>query len=183
MNCNLVSANKYFSSDPPLKHRIENGTAINVSVIVSRIGNLNEMTMTFKARFSLRLSWFDWRVEFANLKNTSDNYNYLIKNQPKSIWLPKLVFSNCIQETNLMFDDFSSIIILRRGNPLPNSMIETLENEIFDGAENPFVYNRTYELEFNCGFNLQNYPFDYQNCKINVSAIGWESFKYNYVLG
>ena len=137
----MVAANKYFSSDPPLTSRLQNGTAINISVIISRIGNINEMYMTFQARFSLQLSWFDWRVEFANLESSSDNLNYLTKAQQKSIWQPRLIFSNCVQEISLLYDDFSAVVVQRRGNPKPNSIKEIHENEIFAGAENPLVYN------------------------------------------
>ncbi len=51
-----------------------------------------------------------------------------------------------------------------------DSRLEIDENEIFSGERNPFVYNRTYELTLGCNFQLQNYPFDYQNCYIDVSC-------------
>jgi hypothetical protein len=169
MDCEILNANQYFSFDPPLTNRTENGASINVSVIISRLGDFQELSMTFKARFVLLLNWFDWRVKFTNLKNSSDNVNWIGKTQQKRIWLPLLIFSNCVQETFLMFDKFSALIIQRKGNPVPNSVNEILENEIFDGTENSFLYNRTYELEFNCGFELHKYPFDYQNCHVDVS--------------
>jgi hypothetical protein len=31
------------------------------------------------------------------------------------------------------------------------------------------VYNRTYDLPFDCDFDLQAYPFDYQTCYMDVS--------------
>ena len=69
---------------------------------------------------------------------------------------------------SLAYDDFATVIAQRKGIPIPNSRIDIFENEIFFGDENPFEYNRTYELEFNCGFELHKYPFDYQNCHIDV---------------
>jgi hypothetical protein len=167
-----LKADKYFSLDPPLTYQAQNGTLLNVSVIISRVGDFKELSMTFKARFTLLLSWFDWRVEFTSLKNTSDNFNWLTKPQLEEIWLPRLIFSNCIQETRLMFDDFSALIVQRRGKPTPNPVTEIPENEIFTGAENPFLYNGTYELEFNCEFELHKFPFDFQNCHIDVSKSG-----------
>ena len=40
--------------------------------------------------------------------------------------------------------------------------------EHFRGVDNPLVYTRFYDLTFNCQFELQNYPFDYQVCSIQV---------------
>jgi hypothetical protein len=42
-------------------------------------------------------------------------------------------------------------------------------NEVYDGDENPMVYKRIYNTEFSCDFELYDYPFDYQKCKIIVS--------------
>ncbi len=44
------------------------------------------------------------------------------------------------------------------------------KDEHFDGEENPFIYSRFYDLTFNCDFQLERYPFDYQRCFIEVTA-------------
>ncbi len=45
---------------------------------------------------------------------------------------------------------------------------EIYEDEIFQGDSNPFVYKRSYELDLECNFGIQNYPFDYEECFIEV---------------
>lgn len=168
-NCTLLKTVVGLREDPPLFHRYENGTAVNVTITVSRIGSFNEMAMTFKTRFFIKIAWLDWRLVFANLKKSSENFNYLSNEDEKKIWLPGLIFGNSIIETNLKYDDFSTVFVSRKGNPAPNSMTELYENEIFKGEENPLVYKRTYELELSCTFQLEKYPFDYQICYIDVS--------------
>ncbi len=159
----------YIIQDPPIKDRDGNGTLLEMKVIVSSISNFDEMDMTFTARFSLQLKWYDWRVTFYNLKASKDNFNYVGKAELEKIWLPRLIFSNCVDEAYLQFDDLSSVISKKKGPSILNSPEEIQDNEIFEGHDNPLVYNRTYELVLACNFKLEKYPFDYQSCFIDVS--------------
>ena len=110
-------------------------------------------------------------MNFINLKSSKENVNHLSSSDMENIWLPVFIFSNSIEEIFLKFDKFCAVIVQKMGQPVPNSQLEIYENEIFYGAHNPFVYNRTYELQLACIFELQNYPFDYQNCFIDVSSL------------
>ena len=168
-NCMSFVLNNYLSQDPPIKDRYGNGTSLEMKATVSSISHFDEMDMTFKARFSLQLKWYDWRVTFYNLKASKDNFNFIGKFYLVDLWLPRLTFSNCVDEASLQFDDLSSVISQRKGEATLNSQEEIQENEIFDGDVNPLVYNRTYELDLECNFKLEKYPFDYQSCFINVS--------------
>jgi hypothetical protein len=163
--------NDYFSQDPPIKDRTGNGTLLEMKASVATIGNFDEMNMKFIARFSLQLKWYDWRVTFYNLKASKDNFNYVGKYDLYSLWLPRMIFGNSVNEASLLFDDLSSVISKRKGSPTLNSANEIQETESFEGESNPFVYNRTYELELECIFKLEKYPFDYQTCFIDVSMI------------
>ena len=44
------------------------------------------------------------------------------------------------------------------------------EREIFEGSENTLTMNQTYTHEFQCIFDLRNYPFDRQTCSIEMAA-------------
>jgi hypothetical protein len=45
------------------------------------------------------------------------------------------------------------------------------EKYLYSGSENPFIFTRTYEIKFNCHFDLHDYPFDLQTCYILVNII------------
>jgi hypothetical protein len=169
-NCTSFDIDNYLKQDPPIKDRDGNGTSLEMKIIVSSFNHFNEMDMTFTARFSLQLKWYDWRVTFYNLKLSKDNFNYIGNSDVEKLWLPRLIFSNCVNEASLKFDDLSSVISRRRGPPTFNSPEEIQETESFDGDSNPLVYNRTFELELECNFQLEKYPFDYQRCYIDVST-------------
>jgi hypothetical protein len=52
--------------------------------------------------------------------------------------------------------------------PVLNVGNDFQDNEKFEGTENPLLYARSYDLEFNCEFELLHYPFDRQTCYITV---------------
>jgi hypothetical protein len=39
----------------------------------------------------------------------------------------------------LLYDDLSSVMVVRQGQPVPNSLAEIIENEAFQGDANPLV--------------------------------------------
>ena len=49
------------------------------------------------------------------------------------------------------------------------------EREIFKGSENRLIMRQTYTHEFQCVYNLHNYPFDKQTCSIDIRTSDRES--------
>ena len=49
-------------------------------------------------------------------------------------------------------------------------MEEVDEKEIFEGSENRLTLEQTYTHEFQCLYRLQSYPFDKQECSINMKT-------------
>ena len=49
-------------------------------------------------------------------------------------------------------------------------MQEVDEREIFEGSENTLTMKQTYTHEFQCHFELAKYPFDQQNCSIEMAS-------------
>merc|ERR1712016_352195 len=52
---------------------------------------------------------------------------------------------------------------------------EVDEREIFKGSENRLIMKQTYTHEFQCVYNLHNYPFDKQTCSIDIRSSDRES--------
>lgn len=82
--------------------------------------------------------------------------------------MPQIAFKNSKPEINIIYDDSALVEILRNGSPQPNDDSELHEIAIYSGSENPILYLRSYELELRCTFKLEFYPFDAQQCKIEV---------------
>ena len=47
---------------------------------------------------------------------------------------------------------------------------EVNEREIFKGSENTLTMDQTYTHQFQCIFDLRNYPFDRQTCSIEMAT-------------
>ena len=79
---------------------------------VELIGSFEELAMTFKAGFRLRLRWFDHRLTFLDLK---DDENFIAKTRRSEIWIPLLVFYNSIDLFYVENDPVSTVFIEKQG--------------------------------------------------------------------
>jgi hypothetical protein len=127
------------------------------------------------SRFSIQLKWYDDRIQFENLKTTEKKIgtvpikrNIVDDEKRQDIWIPKLRFGNSHTDVTIENDEFASVTISLEGNPILNSMSNLKENQLYKGSENPFVYERVYDLQLYCEFQLASYPFDTQTCSIKV---------------
>jgi hypothetical protein len=57
------------------------------------------------------------------------------------IWIPKLIFTNSLEQTVFFIDGSSSLTIQREGDPYLPSSDELAENLYYYGSENPLLYN------------------------------------------
>jgi len=164
-----VDANFYRKQNPPMNSS-KIPTPVYVNMTINSVGSFEEIEMTFKVNFLISIMWYDNRLTFRNLKDEKEGENNLGHDRDE-IWIPRLVFSNSLVEERISNDDFSSLEVLRWGKATLNSPSELQKNELFDGAENPLVYTRVYSLHLQCNFELKWYPFDFQECYIQVSEI------------
>ena len=57
---------------------------------------------------------------------------------------------------------FARVTVTREGNFTRNGVDEVDEAEIFEGADNILIMTQTYTHQFQCKYQLQQYPFDTQ---------------------
>ena len=77
------------------------------------VGGFEEIAMTFKAGFVLKVRWFDYRLKFINLRETN---NFIEGGQDDVIWIPMLSFATSVTSLYLQNDPFSTIAIEKKGN-------------------------------------------------------------------
>jgi len=51
---------------------------------------------------------------------------------------------------------------------VPSPVTKVYRERIFNSSENPLLYKRVFDLELRCDFSSTDYPFDTQNCGIEV---------------
>jgi hypothetical protein len=168
-NCKIfdIDESHYRKEYPPLTST-QNPTKIEVNMTLLSIGSFQEIEMTFKVSFLISLKWYDSRLTFYNLNKDTAGENNVGHTLALDIWIPRVMFGNSLVETQIKNDGFSFIQVLREGEPTVNSPNKLNANEMYAGAENPFVYKRVYNLDLSCEFDLEDYPMDYQTCYICV---------------
>lgn len=151
---------------------------IKVHMVVEKLQNIKEIDMTFDAKFTLTMEWFDSRLKYKNLQNS--RFTNLVNEENKAkVWIPNLVFNNTGKDVMVTNEPKAILFIDKQGHRTQDHLSLTPINEDFyyEGSENMLVLKIGYELTFQCEFQLQGYPFDTQTCMIEVSHI-----LYQYVL-
>ena len=149
---------------------------VNISVEVKDIMKISEVEGIIKIKFTLYQTWMDQRHIYHNLKQNKER-NEIVGESKNSIWIPELIFSNTEQEERSSNDKATLIVINRRGEYYFADHFDMHEIMVFSGEENPIEYKRTYSKTFKCGYVLMQYPFDTQNCLIEmVLPEGKDSF-------
>ena len=121
----------------------------------------------WQTKVTFEVTWVDPRLELQNLKH-NDNLNILAHEERDSVWFPIIIFGNTDAVERMVMDDKATLIVRRNGSGTPSSVKNEIKSEIFRGEENPFFYSRTFSIKFECHFQLQSYPFDTQECTMEL---------------
>ena len=132
---------------------------------IESIEEIEEIRLSFSAKFKLTLSWSDQRLAFNNL-NREMFLNLPNTWEKHKIWIPVLIFQNTETNYETVLDPQARIYINRSGNYTLSSEFETDEIAKYKGSENSINYIRTFYHRFKCDFQLHNFPFDTQVCQI-----------------
>ena len=164
-DCKIIDNTSPLDKDlpPPV---YTNLTAISVNIHLDSILEIDEVGMTFKAKFLLWNEWIDWRISCYDL---NEWLNILTKKEMSQIWVPYLMFENGLDDENGLNTEngqSKNAAVLRNttgGYKLMDSLDERrlYENQVL-------LYSAWFIRQFNCDFNLHNYPFDRQNCQIKL---------------
>ena len=73
------------------------------------------------------------------------------------------------EEERMVLDEKALLIVNRKEKEgFPSTHRDLDAAEIFLGELNPILYRRTYSSKFDCNYNLESYPFDTQECKMEL---------------
>ena len=94
------------------------------------------------------------------------NLNILPANEKENIWVPVITFLNTNDGQVTVIDKKSKSTIIRQGNfsRSPRTFLDNIY--IFEGSENPIRYERLYEINWICNYQIHWYPFDTQICSM-----------------
>ena len=139
---------------------------VHVKIDIISITQVNEIKEQFLSEVVIHLKWKDSRLTFKDLKSTG---NFLNKEWKQSIWLPPLTFSNTLGNEPILQESIG-VQILREGIATTKQPQKLNEGTYYNGSENSIVLFGTYQHQFDCLFRLKDYPFDTQECSIDIEV-------------
>ena len=146
---------------------------VNISAEILDILKINEVEETFKLKFQLALSWYDFRLIYHNLKESR------IANSPsleevQKLWIPSIIFGNTENNDVIASDPLAKVTISKEGVFDLSSETVVDEINIFKGSENKITFDKVYTKTLKCIYKLQLYPFDTQECTVNLEVGRYE---------
>ncbi|CAB4058402.1 GABRR [Lepeophtheirus salmonis] len=170
INCGSIGLNAYQKEFPPSSN--ENGQKkipLQIQFHLKSINFIDEMGELLEVRYQLKLKWRDSRIIFYNLIN--DKRHILTDNEINRIWSPLLMFEKSVEEDKILLDKKGiQITVLKDPNATgyPNSIEDLYEKTYYKGSDVQLIATIENNLKIYCNFNFRNYPFDTQNCSIEI---------------
>lgn len=125
----------------------------------------------YRVQFSISLAWKDPRLVYNNLKEFPLE-NIVDKETAEKIWIPPVRFPRLSSGKNMVEYDKESYVMVTKGDDGANPPYEILdESKIYKGAHSTLGYYRRFQGTHQCQFDLEVYPFDSQECSIQVICL------------
>ena len=158
-----IDKKNYRKTFPPFTG--SNKSVINIGINIESIETIDELAETFISEVIVFLRWRDQRITFRSLAQSKKIMSEVWRDQ---IWLPPLYFSNNKGNQPILSGSPIEVAIVPHGQPLLNEISELHEKNTFKGEENDLELRSWNALTFKCDFELWRYPFDVQQCSIDV---------------
>ena len=173
-NCSIVVMDNTYQKDyAPVKFVKNDMLKVNVStsIDIESILLISEKDSLIILKLSLKILWFDHRLQFNNLKNITSMNTFPVR-EKEQLWIPDVVFSNTETREGIEMDRKAFLTVRKLGKYKPED-IQILANRlVFKGSENPIIYTRPFRVQLTCTFNVAWYPFDFQHCMVELATEG-----------
>ena len=171
-DCGSLIKNKGYKMDlTPILSRGQD-VFVNFSLNINHI-EVNEDANTFVTKFSFTRLWFDRRLTYKHLKIDSRKMNTFPSTEVKAIWYPKVIFYNTRSKESTQETGAEDVL-----EAIPNDdFTYTAEDNmhIFKGSDNALSLRREYNVEWNCEYKYDWYPFDSQVCRMELLDITYRT--------
>jgi hypothetical protein len=171
----------------PLKGPIVPVT-VNISIELLKIVSMRETEHKIEPQFTIRLQWRETeRARYQNLRRVRTfcvgvcslemseaeravydaSLNTLTLEEVNRMWLPLIIFSNTDQLLSTRLgneDEWRTTVTVTRGpeDGIRSEYDNVDEFDIYDGPTSILTMEQSYTFEFQCHYELGNYPFDTQ---------------------
>ena len=165
----LVLEDGYNKRIPPITMSLEGPLPVrcDVSISLNKVVLIDEENHAIKLQFEILLEWRENRAIFHNLKE-NEALNALNDTEIRNLWLPLVIYENTDDKESTRigteWEWITNILVRRNGTPTLGNFWDGWlhETQIFQGKDNILKMSQTYTHNFQCVYQLAEYPFDTQ---------------------
>ncbi|PAV72282.1 hypothetical protein WR25_00086 isoform B [Diploscapter pachys] len=128
---------------------------VEVSVVVSNIRSVSEVTMDYALELFYRESWTDNRLRYDKRLFNNKTELFLHESYTNFLWFPDTFVPNAIASKNPQRHSISHRSLLRLSE------------------KGTILYSRRISLICECTMDLTLFPFDRQLCKLGIESYGY----------
>ena len=166
--CNLIDIpQSYDKLEPPTSNSLE-PLMVTISIIIENINGIDTKQMMIDITMKVTMWWKDERLTFRNL---SPNNRKLIKLAVgRKLWLPTnyILYQNEIVGQEYV-DNAVTLSAKTNSSPLPFDVYLHREERLYRGIDTLLKIQKRVRIKTACIFNFTKFPFDKQNCKVNMT--------------
>ena len=141
---------------------------VDINFRVKRLDTIEELKSSYQIRLMMVIHWFDPRLTYVNLRNLITS-NIVEAEIASSLWTPPLVIPGALTSYNLAYEEKSYLLVNKTQQNGQTTGVHIVHEGIqFEGGLNPLTLVKELQLKHSCTFELRNYPFDVQFCKLKV---------------
>ena len=163
--CKMVAVpDSYRNKDSPPRIKENRALELYLKVDVMNIESIDTLDMTVVITANVVFKWYDKRLKFLNLFIGRENI--VSDHASNKIWLPlhQLILENAIIG-GTKYDDHISILASPKSQQSVSPEF-SYENVVYDGSNTLLEVNQRMKIKFNCPFEVRQFPFDDQKCKL-----------------
>uniref|UniRef100_A0A915ACB6 Neurotransmitter-gated ion-channel ligand-binding domain-containing protein n=1 Tax=Parascaris univalens TaxID=6257 RepID=A0A915ACB6_PARUN len=136
---------------------------ITVSIVVSNIRAVSEVTMDYALELFYRESWLDERLKYDKTRFKNKTEIALHESYTNFLWHPDTFMPNAVASKNPQKQSISHRSLLR--------LSET----------GHVLYSRRISIVAECPMDLTLFPFDSQTCKLGIESYGYTADQVRYI--
>ncbi|XP_066949395.1 uncharacterized protein [Macrobrachium rosenbergii] len=168
----LVLPQGYDQKKPPPRQNQMSPVNVSIHTAMLSVRAFDLTGFNFVVEVEVRISWHDARLSFHHL-NDADFLNLIhLDDESQMPWMPTVEFLGDAFTTSDITDRRSTLLAHRVTMPLDDDDERLLEDEIFEGKDNPLVLLKKLTVKTSCQFDLITFPFDTQTCRLGVVLSG-----------
>ena len=145
-------------------------TKLTTKCIVEKVDFIDTINTKIGLILTLQMFWTDSRLMYKNLHRREKSK--IPSHMSEKIWLPLDNSIHAYAILGKILSDGEQLVEIYGKNKLPMSLQNSREDYYYSGSNNTVSMIQRFQVEYDCHFDLQKYPFDEQLCRFGLDIKG-----------